>query len=66
MELRRGFEEGQSLKQRLAEEGESLRKKAQNTSPGLEREQMISQARQAEIGSKISEWLNSPGVRSGK
>jgi hypothetical protein len=34
--------------------------------PGIERERAIRKARQAETGSHISEWLNSPGLRAPK
>jgi len=38
-----------------------LRKEAQGTPPGVEREKLIRQARKAEAAARIQEWLSSPG-----
>jgi hypothetical protein len=51
---------------RFADEAKRLRKEAQGTPPGIERERLIRRARQAEIGSHISEWLRSPGLQPPK
>jgi hypothetical protein len=47
--------------ERLAEEARRLRKQAQGTPPGIDRERLVRRARQAETGSHIFEWLNSHG-----
>lgn len=47
--------------ERLAEEARRLRKQAQGTPPGIDRERLVRRARQAEAGSHIFEWLNSRG-----
>jgi len=60
---RRRFNQTQSLEQRLAEEAKRLRAKAKLLPPGARREETIRKARQAETGSHISEWLQSPGLR---
>jgi hypothetical protein len=60
----RRFQQTDILEQRLAEEAKRLRDEAEVEPPGLERERerLIRQARQAETGSHISEWLRSPGL----
>ena len=63
---RRRFQQKQSLEQRLSEEAEKLRKEAQDVPPGVEREQLIRRARQAETASHMSEWLSSPGLHPPK
>jgi hypothetical protein len=60
---RRRFNQTQSLEERLAEEAKRLRTEAKLLPPGAIRDQMIRKARQAEIGSHMSEWLRSPGLR---
>jgi hypothetical protein len=60
---RRYFTQTKSLEVRLAEEARKLRKQAQGTPQGIERERLIRLARQAETGSRMSEWLRSPGLR---
>ena len=51
------------LDQRLTEQAERLRKEAQGTPPGVMRDQLIRQARQAETASHMQEWLSSPGLQ---
>jgi hypothetical protein len=51
---------------RLANEAAKLRKEAQGTPHGIERERLMRRARQAETGSHISEWLRSPGLQPPK
>ncbi len=60
---RRRFKQIDTLEERLAVEALRLRKEAQGTPPGVERERLIRKARQAEVGSHISEWLRSPGLK---
>ena len=60
---RRRFKQVQSLEERLADEAQRLRKEAQGTPPGVERERLIRRARQAEVGAHMSEWLRSPGLQ---
>jgi predicted trehalose synthase len=54
------------LDQRLQEEAKRLRKEAQGTPPGIERNNLIRRARQAETASQMNEWLTSPGLASPK
>jgi hypothetical protein len=63
VQQRRRFTQTDTLEVRLAEEAQRLRKEAQGTPPGIERERLIRKARQAETGAHISEWLRSPGLR---
>jgi hypothetical protein len=63
VQQRRRFTQTDTLEVRLAEEAQRLRKEAQGTPPGIERERLIRKARQAETGVHISEWLRSPGLR---
>jgi hypothetical protein len=51
---------------RLAEEAAKLRKEAQGTPPGIERERLIRRARQAESASQVNGWLNSRDLRPPK
>jgi hypothetical protein len=61
---RRRFTQTTTLEERLTEEAKRLRKQAQGTPPGIERERLVRSARQAETASHLSEWLNSPGLRA--
>jgi hypothetical protein len=63
---RRHFNQTQSLEQRLAEEAKRLREKAKLLPPGAARDMLIREARQAETGSHMSEWLTSPGLQPPK
>ena len=63
---RRRFKQTAPLDQRLIEEAQRLRKEAQGTHPGIERERLIRKARQAETASHIQEWLSSSGLQEPK
>ena len=63
MQLRRRFKQTQSLEERLAQEAKRLREEAKLLPPGAERDRIIREARQAETGSHLTEWLTSPGLR---
>jgi len=66
MPIRRRFKQTQSLEQRLSDQASKLRKEAQGTPPGIEREQLIERARQAETASHMNEWLSSRGLQPPK
>jgi hypothetical protein len=55
-----------SLQEGLAHEAKRLRERARLLPPGLEREHIMRKARQAETGSRVSEWLRSPGLQTPK
>ena len=59
MPERRPFTQTTSLEERLAKEAKQLRKQAQGTAPGIERDLLIRKARRAETASHMTEWLAS-------
>jgi hypothetical protein len=61
---RRSFKQTAPLDQHLTEEAERLRKEARGTPPGVARDKLIRQARQAETASHMQEWLASPGLQT--
>lgn len=63
MPERRRVKQTQSLEVRLAEEARRLREEAEKLPPGPERDETLRRARQAETGTRMSEWLSSPGLR---
>ncbi|WP_080134367.1 hypothetical protein [Bradyrhizobium sacchari] len=63
MQRRRRFKQTVSLEERLSQEAERLREEAKSLPPGPQRDDAIRKARQAEIGSHMSEWLRSPGLQ---
>jgi hypothetical protein len=60
---RRRFKQVETLENRLSEEAKRLREQAGLLPPGKLRERVLWKARQAEAGSRISEWLRSPGLQ---
>ena len=67
MPERRRFAQTTSLEERLAEEAKRLRKQAQGTPPGIEREHLVRRARQAETTTRMTAAFSRPrfGKRSG-
>jgi hypothetical protein len=63
---RRRFKQISPLDQRLSEDAQRLRKEAQGTPPGYEREMLIRRAQQAETAVHMQQWLSSPGRRAPK
>jgi hypothetical protein len=53
----------ETLEQRLAKHSKSLREQAKLHPPGAVRDAAISKAQEVETGTRISEWLSSPGLR---
>jgi hypothetical protein len=66
MPERRRFTQTTSLEGRLADEAKRLRKQAQGTPPGIERERLVRSARHAETASRMNEWLTSHGLQAPK
>jgi hypothetical protein len=66
MKKRRRFKQSTTLEQRLADEAARLRKEAQGTPLGIERERLIRRCRQAEVAAHMAEWINSPGLQPPK
>jgi hypothetical protein len=63
MVKRRRVKQIMSLEQRLSIEAKRLRNEASSLPPGPAREDLMRRARQADTGSHMSEWLDSPGLR---
>jgi hypothetical protein len=63
---RRSFKQILTFPERLSEEAERLREKAQTVPPGKDRDDLLRKARQTEIASHINEWLSSPGLQPPK
>ncbi|MCK1393685.1 hypothetical protein [Bradyrhizobium sp. 1] len=64
--MRRKIIQSSPLEIRLTEEAKRLREEARKLPAGPAREALIRKARQAETGSHMTEWLNSPGLQSPK
>ncbi|THD70055.1 MAG: hypothetical protein E7813_09520 [Bradyrhizobium sp.] len=60
---RRRFQKPAPLDPRLIEQAQRLRKEARGTPPGIQRQRLIRQARQAETAAHMQEWLTSPGLQ---
>jgi hypothetical protein len=63
---RRRFEPTQSFEERLINEARRLHEEAEGMPPGLERDQLIRKARQAETASHMSDWLASTELQPPK
>lgn len=63
MSERRRIIHTDTLEQRLAAEAKRLREEAKKLKPGAEKEALLRLARQAETGSRMSQWLSSPGLQ---
>jgi len=63
MQRRRRFKQTTSLQERLTEFAKDVRQRAKAMPPGKDRELLLRQAREADTGSHIEEWLSSPGLR---
>nr|WP_247488603.1 MULTISPECIES: hypothetical protein [unclassified Bradyrhizobium] len=66
MAERRRIIQSSPLEIRLTEEAKRLREKAKELPPGAAREALLRQARQAETGLQMSQWLTSPGLQPPK
>ena len=64
MDKRRRFKQIDPLDKRLSQEVIRLREEARKTPPGEERDRLIRRARVAETAAKMSEWLNSSGLKA--
>jgi hypothetical protein len=60
---RRRFKHILTFPERLNQEAERLRTEARKLPPGIERQELLRKARQAETASHIDGWLRSPGLR---
>jgi predicted trehalose synthase len=64
MQQERRINQTAPLDQSLIEEAQRLRKEAQGTHPGIERERLLRRARQAETVAHMQARLTSPGLQS--
>jgi hypothetical protein len=66
MALQRSFAQTTTgtLEQRQADEAHRLRKKAQDTPAGIERDRLIRRAREAETASHMNYYMRSPGLKA--
>jgi hypothetical protein len=62
--MERRFKQSVPIDQRLIEQAKRLRKEAKGIPPGVERENLIRRARQAETAAHIQERLTSPGLQA--
>jgi hypothetical protein len=58
--------QSESIQDRLAAFAQETREKASVLPPGLEQQDMLRKARQAETAAHMDEWLNPPGLQSPK
>lgn len=56
----------ESLQNKLSAFAQETRAKASALPPGLEQQDLLRKARQAETAVHMDDWLNSPGLRSPK
>jgi hypothetical protein len=66
MTTRRRFNQTLSFKDRLAAFAEDARAQAARLPPGLEQDDMLRKARQADTAAHLAEWANSPGLQPPK
>jgi hypothetical protein len=59
---RRRIKHTMSFDERLVDRAKRLRDQAKTLSPGIERDELIRKARQAETASRVNDWLTSPGL----
>ena len=55
-----------SLQDQINEIAKDAREKAAQLIPGVERDNMLRKARQADTAAHINDWANSPGLQSPK
>jgi hypothetical protein len=53
----------QPFGKRLSQEAERLREQAKTMPPGIERDELLRKARQADTAAHIDEWVSSPGLQ---
>ncbi len=63
---RRRIKQDTPLQERLAMFSQELREKALMLPPGLEKDDLLRRARQADTASHLDDWANSPGLQPPK
>jgi len=62
----RRFKQIQTFRDHLAEEAERFRKAAEQAPAGMARELLLRRVRQAETASRMTAWVQSPGLQPPK
>jgi len=63
---RRHFKQSISFQDRLARFAQDARDEAAKFPPGIEREDMLRKARQADTAAHLDDWAKSPGLQPAK
>jgi hypothetical protein len=63
---RRCTKRTETLETRLAKQANRLREEAKLLPPGADRGSILRKAQHVEMGSQVTEWLRSPGLRPPK
>nr|WP_247808420.1 MULTISPECIES: hypothetical protein [unclassified Bradyrhizobium] len=66
MPERRRVKQTRSLEERMGDQAAKLKAWAEELPAGAERESLLRQARIAETGAHITDWLTSPGLQPPK
>jgi hypothetical protein len=57
------FTSNRALGEQLIKEARLAREKAERLPPCPEQEDLLGEAREADVAARIDEWLNSPGLK---
>jgi len=63
---RRRTKRSETLSDRLAQEAEEARTRAETMPPGRERDALLKRAREADTAMHLTAWLSSPGLQPPK
>ena len=63
MPKRRRFKQSLTLKERLSSFAKEARDKASQLPPGVEKDDLLRRARQADTASRLDEWVSSTGLQ---
>ena len=63
MTKRRRYKQSMPLKDRLAVFAEKMREKAARLKPGIEQDNFLRRARQADTAQHLDDWANSSGLQ---
>lgn len=63
MDTRNRVKQVSSLKDRLSQQADNLRRQAKEMPPGICRDDLLRKARQAETAAHLDDWLSSPDLR---
>lgn len=66
MRKRRRLIQTETLQDRLQALAKDVRAQAAGLPPGLEKDNLLRKARQADTASHLDEWMNSPGLQHPK